>query len=196
MRLVRAIGALASALCLLAAGGGTARLAAQRAASLDPALLGHLRWRSIGPANTGGRIDDFAVAKVPGQPDAIYVATASGGVFKSTNQGTSWTPLFDRADAMMSIGDITVAPSNPSIVWVGTGEANNRQSSSWGDGVYKSVDAGQTWRRAGLVETHHIGRIVIHPVDPETVFVAAGGHLWGSNVERGVFKTVDGGRSW
>ena len=102
-----------------------------------------------GPANTGGRIDDFAVARVPGQPDAIYVATASGGVFKSTNQGTSWTPVFDRVDAMMSIGDIAVAPSNPNVVWVGTGEANNRQSSSWGDGVYKSIDAGRTWTRVG-----------------------------------------------
>src|SRR3954468_15171248 len=121
------------------------RSRAQPPAGIDPALLGTLRWRSIGPANTGGRVDDFAIARVPGQPDAIYVATASGGVFKSTNQGTSWTPVFDRVDAMMSIGDVTVAPSNPSVVWVGTGEANNRQSSSWGDGVYKSIDAGKTW---------------------------------------------------
>src|SRR3954454_458489 len=118
---------------------------AQPPAGVDPALLAPLRWRSIGPANTGGRIDDFAVARVPGQPDAIYVASASGGVFKSTNQGTSWTPVFDRVDAMMSIGDVTVAPSNANVVWVGTGEANNRQSSSWGDGVYKSADAGNTW---------------------------------------------------
>src|SRR5580765_7289432 len=92
---------------------------AQPPAAVDPSLLGALHWRSIGPANTGGRIDDFAVARAPGQPDAIYVATASGGVFKSTSQGTTWTPIFDRVDAMMSIGDIAVAPANPSVVWVG-----------------------------------------------------------------------------
>ena len=164
--------------------------------TLDPALLHDLRWRSIGPANTGGRIDDFAVARTPGAPDAIYVATASGGVFKSTNQGTTWTPIFDGVDAMMSIGDVAVAPSNGSIVWVGTGEANNRQSSSWGDGVYKSLDAGRTWRSAGLKETRHIGRIVMHPSNPDIVYVAAVGHLWGSNAERGVFKTIDGGKTW
>src|SRR6516162_5852387 len=94
---------------------------AQTPARLDPSLLGTLKWRSIGPANTGGRVDDFAVARTPGAPDAIYVATASGGVFKSTNQGTSWTPVFDGVDAMMSVGDVAVAPSNASIVWAGTG---------------------------------------------------------------------------
>src|SRR5439155_24601124 len=164
--------------------------------ALDPALLHDLRWRSIGPANTGGRIDDFAVARTPGAPDAIYVATASGGVFKSTNQGTSWTPVFDGVDAMMSIGDVTVAPSNPNVVWVGTGEANNRQSSSWGDGVYKSIDGGGSWKHMGLKETRHINRIVIHPTNPDIVYVAAVGHLWGSNPDRGVFKTTDGGQSW
>src|SRR3954467_3684320 len=194
MRFVRAAGALACALVLLA-GDGSARLDAQRAAALDPSLLGTLRWRSIGPPNTGGRVDDFAVARVPGQPDAIYVATASGGLFKSTNQGTSWTPIFDRADAMMSIGAVAVAPSNPNIVWAGTGEANNRQSSSWGDGVYKSSDAGATWHATGLSDTRHIGRIVAHPTNPEIAFVAAVGHLWGSNADRGVFKTADGGKT-
>ena len=191
MRSVRSLPILYLFVLLLSSGGH-----AQPAATVDPALLGGLRWRSIGPANTGGRIDDFAVARVPGQPDAIYVATASGGVFKSTNQGTSWTPIFDRVDAMMSIGDIAVAPSNPNVVWVGTGEANNRQSSSWGDGVYKSTDAGQTWTSAGLADTRHIGRIVIHPTNPDIVYVAAVGHLWGSNSERGVFKTTDGGQTW
>src|SRR4030081_1187905 len=133
---------------LLVAGtiGGPLCLGAQAPFTIDPALLSSARWRSIGPANTGGRVDDFAVARTPGAPDAIYVATASGGVFKSTNQGTTWTPVFDRVDAMMSIGDVTVAPSNGAVVWVGTGEANNRQSSSWGDGVYKSVDGGRTWK--------------------------------------------------
>src|SRR6476646_11238456 len=195
MRLVRTVSALASALILLA-GDGSARLDAQRAAALDPSRLGGLRWRSIGPANTGGRVDDFAIARVPGQPDAVYVATASGGLFKSTNQGTSWTPIFDRVDAMMSIGAVAIAPSNPNIVWAGTGEANNRQSSSWGDGVYKSDDGGRTWHSTGLADTRHVGRIVVHPTNPEIAFVAAVGHLWGSNPERGVFKTADGGKTW
>jgi len=174
----------------------TTILSAQEASRLDPALVAPLQWRSIGPVNTGGRIDDFAVARVPGAPDAIYVGTASGGVFKSTNGGTSWTPIFDKVDAMMSIGDVAVAPGNPSIVWVGTGEANNRQSSSWGDGVYKSSDGGRTWKNMGLKETRHIGRIIIDPANPDVVFVAAIGHLWGSNPDRGVFKTVNGGQTW
>src|SRR3954468_13152893 len=180
-------------LFLLATARGTAQ---STAAPIDSQLLNNLRWRSIGPANTGGRVDDFAVARVPGQPDAIYVATASGGVFKSTNQGTSWSPVFDRVDAMMSIGDIAVAPSNAAVVWVGTGEANNRQSSSWGDGIYKSVDAGRTWVSSGLSDTRHIARIVVHPANADVVYVAAAGHLWGSNAERGVFKTADGGQTW
>src|SRR5207244_4776204 len=195
MSFIRGIVFLFIALFVIA-GATHPRVDAQAAAVLDPSLLGNIRWRSIGPANTGGRIDDFAVARTPGAPDAIYVASASGGVFKSTNQGTTWTPIFDGVDAMMSIGDVAVAPSNGSIVWAGTGEANNRQSSSWGDGVYKSLDAGRTWRSAGLKETRHIGRIVIHPSNPDIVYVAAVGHLWGSNAERGVFKTVDGGKTW
>jgi len=165
-------------------------------AGVEPSLFSNLHWRSIGPAATGGRIDDLAVARVPGQPDAIYVATASGGIFKSTNQGTSWTPVFDHVAAMMSIGDIAVAPSNAAIVWAGTGEANNRQSSSWGDGVYRSADGGRTWKSTGLADTHHIGRIVVHPSNAEVAYVAAAGHLWGPNRERGVFKTTDGGQTW
>ena len=129
MRLARPLFTLCVLILFETVGGS-----AQQVARLDPGLFGNLRWRSIGPANTGGRVDDFAVARVPGQPDAIYVATASGGVFKSTNQGTSWAPIFDRVDAMMSIGGIAVAPSDANVIWVGTGEANNRQSSSWGDG--------------------------------------------------------------
>jgi photosystem II stability/assembly factor-like uncharacterized protein len=155
-----------------------------------------LSLRSIGPVNTSGRVDDIAVGRVAGQPDAIYVGSASGGVFKSTNGGTSWAPVFDEVDAMMSIGDIAVAPSNAAVVWVGTGEPNNRQSSSWGDGVYKSTDEGRTWTRMGLADTRHIGRIVVDPTNADVVYVAAQGHLWGPNAERGVFKTTDGGATW
>jgi photosystem II stability/assembly factor-like uncharacterized protein len=164
---------------------------APAAAPLPP-----LKWRSIGPVNTSGRISDIAVAKIAGQPDVIYVGTASGGIFKSANGGVSWTPIFDDVDAMMSIGDLVVAPSDPNVVWAGTGEANNRQSSSWGDGVYKSTDAGRTWKSMGLKETRHVGRVRIHPTNPNIVYVAAVGHLWGPNAERGIFKTTDGGTTW
>jgi photosystem II stability/assembly factor-like uncharacterized protein len=170
--------------------------AALPAQTVTPSMLNALQWRSIGPAATGGRIADIATAKAPGRPLEIFIATTSGGIFKSSNEGVSWTPVFDHAGGMMSIGAIAVAPSNPSIVWAGGGEADNRQSSSWGDGVYKSVDGGASWEKTGLEETRHIGKIVIHPTDPNTVYIAAVGHLWGSNPERGVFKTTDGGKTW
>ena len=155
-----------------------------------------VEWRSIGPVNTGGRIDDIAVARVRGEPDAIYVATASGGVFKSSNNGVSFAPVFDRVNAMMSIGAVAVAPSAPNAVWAGTGEANTRQSSSWGDGIYKSTDGGRTWTNVGLQDTRSIARIVVDPTNADVVYVAAQGHLWGPNAERGVFRTNDGGRTW
>ena len=117
--------------------------------TVPPSLLQGLQWRSIGPAATGGRIADLAVSRTPGEPLKIYVATTTGGIFKSVNEGVSWTPIFDNAGGMMSIGAIAVAPSDPNIVWVGTGEADNRQSSSWGDGVYKSTDGGATWQKVG-----------------------------------------------
>ncbi|SPE34078.1 Glycosyl hydrolase (fragment) [Candidatus Sulfopaludibacter sp. SbA3] len=176
--------------------GGLAVAITLAAQTVSPALLGGLQWRSIGPAATGGRIADIAVAKAPGEPLAIFAATTSGGLFKSVNEGVSWIPVFDRAGGMMSLGAVAVAHSNPAIVWVGTGEADNRQSSSWGDGVYRSLDGGATWRKMGLDETRHVGKIVIHPTDPNTVYVAAVGHLWGSNAERGVYKTTDGGMTW
>ncbi|MGH9474716.1 MAG: VPS10 domain-containing protein [Terriglobales bacterium] len=160
-----------------------------------PALDG-LTWRSIGPATTGGRIADLAAAEVPGEPETMYVGTASGGVFKSSNAGVSWTPVFDHSGGMMSIGAVAVAPSNPSIVWVGTGEVDNRQSSSWGNGIYKSLDGGATWQFMGLEQTRAIAKILIDPHNADVVYVAALGHLWGSNPERGVFKTMDGGKSW
>jgi len=160
---------------------------------IKESILEGLKWRCIGPSNMGGRIDDFAV--VENNPKIIYAGTASGGVWKTTNNGVTWEPIFD--DQITStIGDVTVAPSNPGIIWVGTGEPNNRQSSSWGDGVYKSTDGGRTWKNMGLRDTHHIGRIVIHPTNPDIVYVAALGHLWGPNKERGLFRTMDGGKTW
>ncbi|MCP2520849.1 hypothetical protein NLC26_01820 [Candidatus Aminicenantes bacterium AC-708-M15] len=161
--------------------------------SLTELIIEGLKWRNIGPANMGGRIDDFAV--IEDKPYIFYVATASGGVWKTINNGITWEPVFDE-QPVSSIGAIAVAPSDPNIVWVGTGEANNRQSSSWGNGVYKSTDGGKTWKHMGLTETHHIGRIVIHPKNPNIVYVAGAGHLWGPNKERGLFKTTDGGKTW
>ena len=155
--------------------------------------LKNLEFREIGPAVMGGRIDDFGV--VESNPNIVYAGTASGGVWKTTNNGTTWEPLFDK-ESVSTIGDIAIAPSDPAVVWVGTGEPNNRQSSSWGDGIYKSLDAGKTWQKMGLTATHHIGRIVIHPRNPEVVYAAALGHLWGPNPERGVYKTTDGGKTW
>jgi len=152
-----------------------------------------LRFREIGPATMGGRINDIEVE--PNDTRVIYAATASAGVLKSVNGGTSWATLFDK-ETVMSVGDVAISPSNPSIVWAGTGEANNRQSSSWGNGVYKSMDGGKTWKNMGLANTHHIARVVIHPTNPDIVYVAATGLLWGPSPERGVFKTTDGGKSW
>ena len=157
------------------------------------AALKNLKFRFIGPAIMGGRIDDFAV--VESDPRIIYVATASGGIFKTVNGGVTWEPIFDDQPTS-TIGDIALAPSDPSILWVGSGEPNNRQSSSWGNGVYKSMDAGRTWTSTGLKDTHHIGRVVIHPTDPNIVYIAAQGHLWGPNKERGVYKTINGGTTW
>lgn len=151
------------------------------------------KFREIGLATMGGRVDDYAV--VESNPNIVYVATASGGVFKTVNGGISWKPVFDE-QPVSTIGDVTVSQSEPDVVWVGTGEANNRQSSSWGVGVYKSSDGGRTWNNMGLKDTHHIPRIVIHPSNTNVVYVAAQGHLWGSNDERGVFKTSDGGKTW
>jgi len=162
-------------------------------AALSEALVRDLRWRSVGPAVMSGRISDLAV--VERNPHIIYAASASGGLWKTTNNGTTWAPVFDN-EATISIGDVAVAASNPSIVWVGTGEANNRNSSSWGDGVYKSTNGGESWTNMGLKDSHHVGRVVIHPQDPNIVYVAALGHLWGTNRERGIFKTSDGGKSW
>jgi photosystem II stability/assembly factor-like uncharacterized protein len=161
----------------------------------DPAyrLFDALPARCLGPANMGGRVVDVAV--VESRPATLYVATASGGLWKTTNNGSTWDAVFER-EASVSLGAVAVAPSNPEIVWVGTGEANPRNSVAWGDGVYKSTDGGKTWHNQGLRDTQHIGRVVIHPTNPDIVYVAALGHVWGPNKERGLYKTTDGGTTW
>lgn len=152
-----------------------------------------LDFREIGPALMGGRISDLAV--VESKPQHFFLATASGGLWKTENHGTSWTPLFDDQPTS-SIGAVAIDQSNPNLIWVGTGEPQNRQSSPWGNGVYKSVDGGATWAHMGLEESKHVGRVLIHPRDPQTVYVAAVGDLWGPNPERGVYRTTDGGETW
>ena len=152
-----------------------------------------IRWRSIGPASMGGRIVDLAVNEK--DPNTWWAATASGGLIKTVNNGNSFVHQFDR-EATVSIGAVAVSQSNPDIIWVGTGENNPRNSVSYGDGVYKSTDAGKTWTNMGLKKTFQIGEVVIHPTNPDVVYVGALGHLYGNNEERGVFKTVDGGKTW
>ena len=165
------------------------------AATLDaaaPSNLSAMHWRNIGPFR-GGRA--IAVAGVPGEPDVFYFGAAAGGVWKTTDAGSTWKPLFDH-EPIASIGAVTVAPSNHNIVYVGTGEGALRGDISYGDGVYKSVDAGKTWTNIGLKDTRQIGAIIVDPTNPDIVLVAAIGHAFGPNSERGVFRSADGGRTW
>ena len=152
-----------------------------------------LHFRSIGPATMSGRIDDIAVLER--DPRIFYIAAATGGLWKTVNNGISLTPVFDSA-GMVSIGAVTIPAEDPNLVWVGTGENNNRQSSSWGDGVYKSTDGGKSWANMGLRDSKQVARIVIDPVDHDVVYVAALGDLWKSGGERGIYKSLDGGLTW
>lgn len=161
------------------------------AAQSDP--LTGLRFRSIGPANMSGRITDIAVNE--SNTYEFYAASATGGVWKTSDNGVTWTPVFQN-EATHSVGSIAVDQRNPRTLWVGTGEATNRQSSSWGDGIYKSIDGGKTWSNAGLRDSHHIARIAIDPTNSDIVYVAVPGHLWGPNKDRGLYQTTDGGRTW
>ena len=154
-----------------------------------------LKWQHLGPTNVSGRCTDVAVVAPKGKNYTIYVGTASGGVWKTENEGVTWEPVFDEG-ASTSIGDIAIAPSNQNIIWIGTGEANIFRSSQAGSGIYKSIDAGKTWQHMGLADTLTIARIVIHPESPDIIYVAASGHEWTNNKERGVFKTTDGGKTW
>ncbi len=165
----------------------------QQDAQLDSEALAGLELRTIGPAAMSGRLVDIAV--VESDPFTFYVASATGGVWKTTNNGVTFDPVFE-SESTHSVGDIAVSQQRPDTVWVGTGERANRQSSSWGDGVYRSTDAGETWTNMGLRDTQHIGRIVLHPGNEDVVYVAALGHLWGANDERGVYRSNDGGITW
>lgn len=165
---------------------------AQRQKLIDNSILGEIPFTNIGPTVMSGRVADIDVN--PADPTHFFVAYASGGLWKTTSNGTSFTPLFDR-EMVMTIGDIAVDWANNTI-WVGTGEVNSSRSSYSGTGVFKSADGGKTWSHMGLGESHHIGRIVLHPNDPNTAWVAVLGHLYSPNKERGVFKTTDGGKSW
>jgi photosystem II stability/assembly factor-like uncharacterized protein len=164
-------------------------------ANLDsiPFSLDALSFRSIGPSLMSGRIFDLAVN--PQQPSTYYVAAASGGVWKTVNNGVTYDPVFDN-EGSYSIGAITLDPNNPHIVWVGTGEANNQRSVAYGDGVYRSEDGGKSWRNMGLGTSEHIARIVIDPSDSRTIYVAAYGPLWSNGGQRGIFKSTDGGETW
>src|SRR5580704_5436177 len=161
-------------------------------AQVNPTLVGGMKWRQIGPFR-GGRV--LAVTGVPGDPNTYYFGAVAGGIFKSTNGGLSWTPTFDH-QSISSIGAIAVADSDHNILYAGSGEACLRGNISYGDGVYKSTDAGQTWTNVGLKDTRHIGAVIIDPSNPDIVLVAALGHAWGPNAERGVFRTADGGKTW
>ena len=160
---------------------------------IDPALLAGLKFRSIGPAVCSGRIG--AVAGIPGDPSTIWVGAASGGIWKSTDGGVRFTPVFDDQDCT-SIGALAIDPRAPDVVWAGSGEGNPRNSASVGRGIYKTTDAGKTWQKLGLEQTEHIHRVVLHPDDPNTAFVAALGTTWAEREDRGVYRTRDGGKTW
>ena len=174
-------------LTALSAGTGGAK-----GQEIDSNTFGGLTARAIGTATTSGRI--AAIDVVPTYPLTIYVGSASGGVWKSTDGGIAYKPIFD--DHTMSIGAIRVDPSNPKIVWVGTGESWTRNSTSYGDGIYKSTDGGDSWQKVGLADSERIARIQVNPKDSNVVWACATGHLWNANEERGVFKTTDGGKTW
>jgi photosystem II stability/assembly factor-like uncharacterized protein len=163
------------------------------AALLAQSPFDSLHFRSIGPAATGGRVHDIEVD--PRDPAIMYVAAASGGIWKTENHGTFWKPIFDSANDN-TFGDLAIYPADSRIIWAGTGEQNNRQSTSWGGGVYRSTDGGNTWSYLGLKETRQIGRVVLHPTNANVAYVAAAGNLWRGNPERGVYKTTDAGRTW
>jgi photosystem II stability/assembly factor-like uncharacterized protein len=206
-RTAAAVGILGAAVCLawpLAAQGpaavkadGVFRLKAFETftAMRGTSPFKDLQWKFLGPTNISGRVVDVAVANRKGRTRVIFVATASGSLWKTENEGTSFEPVLEQVASAQG-GEVTVAPSDPDIVWYGTGESNIFRSSNAGVGVFKSVDGGKTWQHMGLPNTFTIPRIIIHPTNPSIVYLAAGGHEWTDNEERGVYKTIDGGKSW
>ena len=182
-----------AALAALAGATLTASPTAAQQVPIRSEDLSSIYPRSIGPAVTGGRQHD--VEADPSNPSLVYVASASGGLWRSLNRGHTWTNLTDHLP-VSTFGDVALAPSNPRIVYAGTGEQNNRQSTSWGNGVYRSDDGGDSWNHIGLEDTRHIGEVQVHPTNPDIVFVAAVGNLWAPSDDRGVYRTTDGGRSW
>jgi photosystem II stability/assembly factor-like uncharacterized protein len=161
----------------------------------NESIFKDLKWKAVGPKQQGGRIE--AIAVPPGNHGTIYVGPGSGNIWKTENMGLTWEPIFEN-ESTFTIGDIAISESNPEIIWVGTGETQPRHSgySYAGTGVFKSTDAGKTWQNMGLNDTHHIGKVIIDPQNPQIVYVAAIGHFWSDNTQRGVFKTIDGGNNW
>jgi photosystem II stability/assembly factor-like uncharacterized protein len=187
------LGASLSVVLLAAASLTALQFPGAISAQSNEDIVRDLEWRNIGPANMAGRVTD--IDAVEGAFSRVLVASASGGVWKSDNAGTTWVPIFE-GYGTGNIGDVAIFQPNPDIIWVGTGESCTRNSVGWGDGVYKSTDGGQTFVNVGLEDSHHIGQVITHPTDPDIVWVAAQGHLWGHTGERGLYKTTDGGRSW
>ncbi len=171
---------------------GTPGATATPTPMVDEKLFGAMRWRQVGPFR-GGRA--VAVTGVPGEPNVFYFGGASGGVWKSVDTGVSWQPMFDKQN-IASIGAIAVAPSDHNIIYVGSGEACIRGNITYGNGVYKSIDGGKSWKNLGLKDTRHIGEVIVDPKNPNIAFVAALGHVYGPNEERGLYRTTDGGTTW
>ncbi|PYK89391.1 MAG: glycosyl hydrolase, partial [Verrucomicrobia bacterium] len=182
--------ALAGAVC--AAPSLSPSASPSPAPQIDPKLFSGMQWRQVGPFR-GGRA--LAIEGVPGEPNTWYFGAVAGGVWKTVDGGANWTPLFDKQD-ISSIGAIAVAPSDHNTIYVGTGEAAIRGNTTYGTGVYKSVDAGKNWKNIGLRDTSQIGALIVHPKNPDIVLVAALGHAFGPNAERGIFRTSDGGKTW
>ncbi len=182
-----------SSLFLLTAAASAAPVPAQQGATLPESWVEHLDWRNIGPANMGGRITSVAVH--PTDPATYWIGSAGGGILHTTNRGVTYEHQFT-SESTSSIGALCVSPSNPEVIWAGTGESNPRNSVSWGHGVFKSTDSGKTWKNMGLEKSFQIGAVRVHPTDENVVYVGTLGRLWGENEERGLYKTTDGGENW
>lgn len=158
----------------------------------NPSQYQELSYRMIGPFRAGRTV---GAVGIPSQPNVFFIGVNNGGVWKTDDYGRTWNPIFDEAPTG-SIGDLAVSPSNPNIIYVGTGEGMHRPDLSVGDGMFKSIDGGKSWQHIGLGDIQQVGRVIVHPTNPDIVFVAGMGHPYGANTTRGVFKTIDGGKTW